>query len=264
MPAWPAETVSVAGDRKSVLVTGAGRRLGRAMALDLAAHGWTVGVHYLSSRDEADAVVGQIIDDGGQAAAIAADLSDLADTESLVARTVDAIGPLTCLINNASLFEMDTVETVTPDSWQAHLDTNLRAPALLTQAFAAQLPAGGDGNVINVLDQRVWRLTPYFLSYTTSKSGLWTLTRTTAMGLAPRIRVNAIGPGPTLPSSRQTEAQFDAQCRATPLGRGASPAEICAAVRFILAMPSMTGQMIALDGGQHLVWQSPGAGDSSE
>ena len=159
---------------------------------------------------------------------------------------------------------MDTVETVTPESWHAHLDINLRAPALLTQAFAAQLPAGADGNVVNILDQRVWRLTPYFLSYTAAKSGLWALTRTTAMGLAPRIRVNAIGPGPTLPSTRQSDAEFEAQCRATPLGRGASPAEICAAVRFVLAMPSMTGQMIALDGGQHLAWRPSDSDNATE
>ena len=251
-------------DHKTVLVTGAGRRLGRAIALDLAAHGWTVGVHYLSSRDDADSVVREIADAGGSASAIQADLADLDDTKSLVQRTVDTIGPLACLINNASLFEMDTVETVTPESWHAHLDINLRAPAMLTQDFAAQLPAGADGNVINILDQRVWRLTPYFLSYTAAKSGLWALTRTTAMGLAPRIRVNAIGPGPTLPSSRQSEEQFEAQCRSTPLGRGASPAEICTAVRFILDMPSMTGQMIALDGGQHLAWKPADSDNSTE
>ena len=256
--------MTTADSPKAVLVTGAGRRLGRAIALDLAAHGWTVGVHYLSSRNDADAVVREITDAGGLAAAIKADLADLDDTKSLVARTVDAIGALTCLINNASLFEMDTVETVTPESWHAHLDINLRAPALLTQAFAAQLPAGADGNVVNILDQRVWRLTPYFLSYTAAKSGLWALTRTTAMGLAPRIRVNAIGPGPTLPSTRQSDAEFEAQCRATPLGRGASPAEICAAVRFVLAMPSMTGQMIALDGGQHLAWRPSDSDNATE
>ena len=245
-------------------MTGAGRRLGRAIALDLAAHGWTVGVHYLSSRDDADTVVQEITDAGGTAGAVQADLADLADTRSLVTRAAGAIGPLTCLINNASLFEMDTVETVTPESWHAHLDINLRAPALLTQAFAAQLPADADGNVINILDQRVWRLTPYFLSYTAAKSGLWALTRTTAMGLAPRIRVNAIGPGPTLPSTRQSDEQFEAQCRSTPLGRGASPAEICAAVRFILDMPSMTGQMIALDGGQHLAWKPADSDNATE
>lgn len=256
--------MTAADDQKAVLVTGAGRRLGRAIALDLAAHGWKVGVHYLSSRDDADDVVREIADAGGAASAIQADLADLDDTKSLVQRAGDVVGPLTCLINNASLFEMDTVETVTPESWHAHLDINLRAPAMLTQDFAAQLPAGAGGNVINILDQRVWRLTPYFLSYTAAKSGLWALTRTTAMGLAPRIRVNAIGPGPTLPSSRQSDEQFEAQCRSTPLGRGASPAEICAAVRFILAMPSMTGQMIALDGGQHLAWKPDDSDKSIE
>jgi NAD(P)-dependent dehydrogenase (short-subunit alcohol dehydrogenase family) len=161
-------------------------------------------------------------------------------------------GPLSCLINNASEFDVDTVETLTPEGWDAHLDVNLRAPVFLAQALAHNLPAGMPANVINIIDQRVWRLTPDFFSYTISKAGLWTATRTLAQALAPRVRVNAIGPGPVLKSVHQTDGEFAAEARATPLGRGPSPEEIAAAVRFILASPSLTGQMICLDGGQHL------------
>ena len=163
-----------------------------------------------------------------------ADLAREAETETLVPRAAEALGPLTCLVNNASTFELDLADTVTRASWDAHLETNLRAPFLLTQAFARQLPEGEAGNVVNLLDQRVWNLTPYFVSYTVSKTGLWTLTRSLALALAPRIRVNAIGPGPALKSPRQTEADFARQCEMTPLKRGTSPEEICDAVRFIL------------------------------
>src|SRR5262250_1758574 len=238
--------------QKAVLVTGAAKRIGRAIALDLARHGWAVAVHYRGSAPEAAEVVREIEDAGGRAVALQADLAREAHMQALVPRAVEALGPLTCLVNSASLFEMDKIDTVTRASWDAHIETNLRAPLVLSQGFARQLPAGRDGNIINLLDQRVLSLTPYFLSYTVAKSGLWTLTQTLALGLAPRIRVNGIGPGPTLPSPRQTEAQFAAQCAAMPLGRGTTPAEIAAAVRFILAAPAMTGQIIALDGGQHL------------
>ena len=158
------------------------------------------------------------------------------------------------LVNNASIFENDLVSTVTRESWDRHLAVNLRAPFVLMQEFAARLPPDCGGLIVNMLDERVWNLTPYFVSYTLSKAGLWTLTQTMALALAPRIRVNAIGPGPTLPSPRQSTEQFAAQCRAMPLQRGTSPDEIAAALRFILAAPAMTGQMIALDGGQHLGW----------
>ncbi len=162
------------------------------------------------------------------------------------------------LVNNASLFENDTATTASRASWDAHFAVNLRAPFVLIQDFAAQLPGNAGGVIVNLLDERVWNLTPYFVSYTLSKSALWTLTQTMAMALAPRIRVNAIGPGPTLPSARQTPQQFQARCNAMPLRRGASPAEIAAALRFIVAAPAMTGQMIALDGGEHLGWAQPG------
>jgi NAD(P)-dependent dehydrogenase (short-subunit alcohol dehydrogenase family) len=186
---------------------------------------------------------------------VQADLNREAEVETMVPRANQALGPLTCLVNNASVFEMDKLDTATRDSWDRHMETNLRAPLVLSQAFARQLPDAVEGNIINMLDQRVWKLTPYFLSYTVAKMGLWTLTRTLALALAPRIRVNGIGPGPTLPSPRQSEAQFQAQNAAVPLGHGATPQEIAAGVLFLLSAPSMTGQMIALDGGEHLAWQ---------
>jgi NAD(P)-dependent dehydrogenase (short-subunit alcohol dehydrogenase family) len=240
--------------RKTVLITGAARRIGRAVALDLAATGWTVAVHYNRSRDEAEAVVAEITAGGGRAVAVAAELGDEAEVATLVERAVEAVGPLGCLINNASTFEYDSALNATRASWDLHMEANLRAPFVLTQGFARQLPADQRGAVINLTDQRVWNLTPHFVTYTLSKAGLWTLTQTLALALAPRIRVNAIGPGPALPSSRQTDEQFARQCQAMPLQRGTSPQEICDAVRFILAAPAMTGQMIALDGGQHLGW----------
>jgi NAD(P)-dependent dehydrogenase (short-subunit alcohol dehydrogenase family) len=241
----------------AALVTGAARRIGRVIARDLAAAGWPVAVHYHRSREDADSLVAEIAAAGGRAVALAADLAREAEVETLVPRAAAALGPLACLVNNASEFVMDKIDTVTRASWDVHIETNLRAPLVLSQAFARQLPAGSEGNIINLLDQRVLSLTPYFLSYTVAKAGLWTLTQTLALGLAPRIRVNGIGPGPTLPSPRQTEAQFAAQCAAMPLGRGTTPEEIAATVRFILAAPSLTGQIIALDGGQHLGWAVP-------
>jgi NAD(P)-dependent dehydrogenase (short-subunit alcohol dehydrogenase family) len=242
------------------LVTGAAHRIGRAIALDLAHHGWAVAVHYRGSGAAADEVVAEIGRLGGRAAALDCDLSREADVVKLVPRAAQALGPLTCLVNNASNFEMDKVDTATRESWDRHIETNLRAPLVLSQAFAGQLPEGTQGNIVNLLDQRVWKLTPYFLSYTVAKSGLWTLTRTLALALAPRIRVNGIGPGPTLPSERQTAEQFRQQQLAVPLKHGATPEEIAATLRFILATPSMTGQMIALDGGEHLGWAQSSRG----
>lgn len=246
--------------QKAVLITGAGRRIGREIALDLAGHGWAVGVHYHRSAAEAEEVVGLIAERGGRASALAADLTREAEVAALVPAAVAALGPLTGLINNASVFKDDRIDTATRASWDEHLEVNLRAPLVLAQAFAAQLPAAAPGCIVNILDQRVWNLTPYFLSYTVSKSALWTLTRTLAMALAPRIRVNAIGPGPTLKSERQTEEHFGAQCARVPLKRGTTPAEICDGVRFILGAPALTGQMIALDGGEHLGWAQPTTG----
>jgi NAD(P)-dependent dehydrogenase (short-subunit alcohol dehydrogenase family) len=249
---------------KTVLITGAGRRIGRALAERLGRSGWAVGVHFHGSSTEADAVVAEIAQAGGRAAALSADLAHHDEVEKLIPACVAALGPVGAVINNASIFERDEIGTATQASWDSHIAVNLRAPLFLTQAFAAQLDADARGAVINLIDERVWHLTPHFVSYTVSKAGLWTLTQTLAMSLAPRIRVNAIGPGPTLPSPRQTQAQFAAVARSMPLLRGTTPAEICDAAEFILAAPAMTGQMIALDGGQHLGWGQVPAGGSPE
>ena len=245
---------------RAALVTGAGQRIGRAIALDLARAGWAVAVHYHTSARAAEQVVAEIEAGGGRAVALQAELSDEDRVAALVPDAAAALGPLGCLINNASCFENDSVESADRQSWDRHMEANLRAPFVLTQAFARALPEAAGGAVINLLDQRVWNPTPYFLSYTLSKAGLWTLTQTLALALAPRIRVNGIGPGPALPNARQTPEQFARQCAKMPLGRGTNPEEICAAVQFILAAKAMTGQMIALDGGQHLGWAQPPAG----
>jgi NAD(P)-dependent dehydrogenase (short-subunit alcohol dehydrogenase family) len=245
---------------KTALVTGGAKRLGRAIALALAAAGWDVAVHCHRSTDAAEATAAEIRKHGRRAAVIQADLGRESEVVTILPRVTAALGPVTCLVNNASVFEMDKIETVTRDSWDRHLETGLRAPLVLSQAFAKQLPDGSDGNIVNMLDQRVWKLTPYFLSYTVAKMGLWTLTRTLALALAPRIRVNGIGPGPTMPSPRQSAEQFDAQSAAVPLGHGATPEEIAAGVLFILSSPSLTGQMIGLDGGEHLGWQQSAKG----
>jgi NAD(P)-dependent dehydrogenase (short-subunit alcohol dehydrogenase family) len=237
---------------KVALITGAARRIGRAIALDLAHDGWRVAIHYRRSRDDAEALVRDIKNAGGNAAAIAGDLAKPEDVARLVPRCSEVLGAPTCLVNNASEFLADTVTTVTMDAWDTHLDINLKAPVFLAQSLHLHLPAGANGNVINIIDQRVWKLTPDFFSYTISKAGLWTATRTLAQALAPRVRVNAIGPGPVLKNVHQSEGDFAAEVRSTLLKRGPTPAEIAAAVRFILEAPAMTGQMIALDGGQHL------------
>ena len=247
----------VAPSSSVALVTGAARRIGRAIALDLAKRGWAVAVHYHGSEADAADLVGRIVKDGGKAVALKADLRNEDETRDLIPRAAARLGAITCLVNNASLFENDTIHSVTAESWHGHLQVNLRAPFVLIQEFARQCPKGVDGNVINMLDERVWNLTPHFISYTLSKAGLWNLTQTLAMALAPDIRVNGIGPGPTLPSARQSEEQFRRQWSMMPLKRLIGLDEITRAVRFILDAPAMTGQMIALDGGQHLGWAQP-------
>jgi NAD(P)-dependent dehydrogenase (short-subunit alcohol dehydrogenase family) len=247
---------------RAALVTGAAKRIGRAIALGLAEAGFDVAVHHGSSLAEAEEVVAAIRALGRQAVALRADLSREAEVESLVPDATAKLGPVGVLVNNASRFERDEWDDATREGWDAHLEPNLRAPFVLTQAMALALPEGAEGAVVNMLDQRVLSLTPHFVSYTISKAGLWAMTQSLALALAPRIRVNGIGPGPTLPSTRQTEAQFRAQCESTPMRRGSSPEEVVRAVMAILSLPAMTGQMIALDGGQHLQW-SPGRGQGS-
>ena len=250
---------------RAALVTGAAHRIGQAIALDLAAQGWAVAVHHNRSAEAAEELVQRIVTGGGRAVALQADLSHEAESAGLIARAAETLGPLGCLVNNASRFERDEIDSMTRESWDGHLEPNLRAPLVLAQGFAAALPPERCGVIVNLLDQRVWNLTPHFISYTVSKSALWTLTRTLALALAPRIRVNGIGPGPALPSARQSAEQFAKQCASVPLGRGPSLDEICQAVRFLLAAGSMTGQMIALDGGQHLGWaQADRRGEADE
>jgi len=241
----------------TALVTGAAKRIGRSIAEALAVRGFNIAVHANNSIREAESFAADLRGRDVKAAAFQADLNDHAATLALLPQAAQALGPVTLLVNNASLFEYDSIATATLESWQKHMDANLRAPFFLAQQFAAQLPAAAQGLIVNIIDQRVWRLTPHFASYTASKAGLWTLTQTLAMALAPRIRVNGIGPGPVLPSSRQSEEAFARQWHSTPLQRGASPEEIAAGVLFLLDAPAMTGQMIALDGGQHLPWPPP-------
>lgn len=240
-------------DRGWALVTGAGRRLGRALALAAAAAGYDVLVHV---REEAQGrETAREVEALGRRARIAA--CDLADTEALPGLFTAPASPVTLLVNSASLFSDDRLATATAETLDAHHQVNLRAPVLLAQAFAAALPGDRQGLIVNIVDQRVWRLTPQYFSYTLSKAALWAATQSLAQALAPRIRVNAIGPGPTLPSIHQAPGEFEAEAAAVPLGHGATPEEIGAALRYLIDAPSVTGQMIAIDGGQHLAWRTP-------
>ena len=251
----------------TALVTGAGARLGRAMALTLADHGHDVAVHYASSAQGAEETAQMIRAKGRQAVTLQADLLDEAATQGLIGRAVEGLGaPLTVLVNNASIFEHDDIHSATRTSWDRHIGSNLRVPFVLTQGFAAQVPDPvaddrgepvAQGLIVNMLDQRIHKLTPEFMTYTLAKTALWTLTRTAAQGLAPRVRVNGIGPGPTLKGARQSEDHFRRQRAATILRRGADPDDICAALAYLLTAKAVTGQMIAVDGGQHLAWQTP-------
>lgn len=243
-------------DPGTVLVTGAGRRLGRIIALDFANRGWRVGIHYRDSAEEALELVAEIVRGGGMAAAFGADLARMDTLAPLIEACAEALGVPTCLVNNAARFDWDRFGTLDAEIWQAHLDVNLRAPIFLTQAFARTLPAQVSGNVINLIDQKVLRLDPEHFSYTIAKSALWIATQTMAQALAPRIRVNAIAPGPVLRSQDQSQAAFDQESRATLLQQPVSAEDVTAAICFLLDTPSITGQMIALDGGQHLAWKT--------
>lgn len=251
---------------RNALVTGAGIRLGRAMALSLAENGFDVAVHYANSADAADSVVAEIAAMGRNAIALQADLLDEDATQALLPRAAEALGePITVLINNASIFEHDTIETATRAGWDRHIGSNLRAPYVLTQALATQAPAPGIDNmeepragamIVNMIDQRVLKLTPEFSTYTIAKMGLWALTRTAAQGLAPKVRVNAIGPGPAIQGTRQSAEHFAKQRAATTLERGANAGDIVGAMLYFLNAPAVTGQLLCIDGGQHLAWQT--------
>jgi NAD(P)-dependent dehydrogenase (short-subunit alcohol dehydrogenase family) len=243
--------------RGAALVTGAGRRIGRALALEAARAGFDVAVHYRTAHDEAQAVADEIAALGRRAVALDAELTDEDQTTALVGRAAQALGPVTLLINSASTFEDDRLATASRESWDAHLDANLRAPIVLAQAFARALPSEGKGQIVNIVDQRVLRPNPQFFSYSLSKAGLWWATQTLAQALAPRIRVNAIGPGPTLASVHQAPGEFEREAAGTPLERAVSPDDIAAALRYLIDATSVTGQMIAVDAGQHLGWRTP-------
>lgn len=249
----------------TALVTGAGKRLGKAIALYLAKRGHDVAIHYGSSATEAEETAAEARAMGVQAATFHADLLDPAQVQALIPRIREQMGPLTVLVNNASIFEYDNIRTADLISWDRHIGSNLQAPFLLTQAFAAQAPRATfdgaehcpQGLIINMIDQRVLKPTPEFMTYSIAKAGLWWLTQTSAQALAPDVRVNAIGPGPTVQGIRQSDSHFANQRAATILQRGAGPADIVAAVGYFLDAPSVTGQLICVDGGQHLGWRTP-------
>lgn len=255
------------GVAKRALVTGAADRLGRAMALRLADLGYDVAVHYGSSQEAAQETVALIEAKGRKAVALQADLLDMDAVEALLPAAMTALGGgFTVLVNNASIFEYDTLASATRESWDRHMGSNLQAPFILTQAFAAQAPdAGQDVNgetiaqaaIINMIDQRVRKLTPEFMTYTLAKMGLWALTQTSAQALAPRIRVNAIGPGPTIQGHRQSDSHFARQRAATILERGSNSEDITAALEYIVKSPALTGQLLCVDGGQHMGWVTP-------
>ena len=238
-------------------MTGAGKRIGKALALVAGRAGYDVAVHYRSSGAEAEAVAAEIRAMGRTAAAVYADLSDAPACTGLIGRAALEVGPLTLLVNSASLLKDDRAQSVTGEGFDALIAANLRAPVLMARAFAASLPADRTGLIVNMIDQRVWRLTPQLFSYTLSKAALWTATQTLAQALAPRIRVNGIGPGPVLGSVLQAPGEFEAEAAAIPLARAIDPEEIAAALTYLIDAPSVTGQMIAVDGGQHLAWLTP-------
>ncbi len=242
---------------KNVLVTGGSKRIGRAIVEDLAGSSYGVAIHCHSSTHDADAVAAKIRDKGGRACVVRADLTDRSALASIIPEATSALGPIDILVNNASVFEEDGLGSLDHGNWDAHFDVHVRAPVFLSEAFAAQDGSRHEGLIVNIIDQRVLRLNPLFFSYTLSKSTLWTATRTMAQALAPRIRVNAIGPGPTLKNVRQSDADFARQIDFLPLKKGPELQAFGDTIRYFDRTPSITGQMIALDGGQHLYWEAP-------
>lgn len=244
-------------DGKVALVTGGAKRIGAAIVRRLARDGYAVAIHCNASRDEAEALAAGIASGGGRAAVVAADLVDPAAVEALVPAAVAALGPLTLLVNNASMFAADTLMDFEVLTWNRQFSVNIRAPSALARAFARQLPPDREGSIINILDQRVWKLTPEFYSYTLSKAALWAATRTMAQTLAPRIRVNGVGPGPTLANPHDGPEGVAKEAAGTPLGRQIMPEEIADAVLWLAGAKGVTGQMIAVDSGQHIAWRTP-------
>jgi NAD(P)-dependent dehydrogenase (short-subunit alcohol dehydrogenase family) len=241
----------------AALVTGAARRIGATLAMACAEAGYDVAIHHHSSHAEAAETADKVRFLGVKAAVLSGDLSDPETPSRLIEEASAALGPIDLLVNNASVFEDDRVGSITAVSWDTHFGANLRAPVLLAQAFAAALPEPNTGLIVNITDQRVWRPNPQFFSYSASKAGLWWATQTLAQALAPRIRVNAIGPGPTLGSVHQAPGEFEREAAATPLAHRVTPAQIAQALRYLIDATSVTGQMIAVDAGQHLAWRTP-------
>ncbi|MCF4099049.1 SDR family oxidoreductase [Maritalea mediterranea] len=244
--------------KQTFLITGAANRIGAAMAEGLAKDGHQVVIHYNRSDDEAAKLAEKLNAQGCKTAIEGADLTDAGQYDTLVERAAKHFGPLTGLINNASLFKPDNIDDLTHELWHKHFSVHAEATMFLAKHFAAQLPDDQQGLIVNMIDQRVWALKPSFFSYTLSKSVLWTATQTLAQALAPRIRVNAIGPGPTLQNEHQTEADFEDELKSLPLKTGPALDEIVDTVRYFLNAKSVTGQMIAMDGGQHLMWTDIG------
>jgi len=249
---------------RTALVTGGARRIGRAIVEDLAAHGFAVAIHANESLAEAETLARSLRERGLAAAAVQCDLSDGRAAAGLVESARAALGPIGLLVNNASLFKPDTVEDFSDARWERHFAVHVKAPSILARDFARQRPEGAEGSIVNIIDQRVWNPTPRYYSYTLSKAALWMATRTMAQAFAPVIRVNAVGPGPSLPNERQDDAAFQAQVEGLILRRGPRLDEFGRTVRFLFETPSITGQMIALDGGQHLAWETPDVAEISE
>ena len=246
--------------RGAALVTGAARRIGRRLAVECARLGYDVAVHHRGEPDEAEATCREVEALGRRAVRLHAELAEPGAPERLAAEAAAALGPVSLLVNNASRFQDDRLGALELGGWEAHMAANLRAPVFLLQTFAAGLdPALPDGEAlcVNILDQRVLRPNPQFFSYTLSRAALWTATRTAAQALAPRVRVNAIGPGPTLASTHQGQGEFAAEAAATPLGRAATPDDVAEALAYLVGARTVTGQMIAVDCGQHLGWRTP-------
>lgn len=242
--------------RGAAVITGAARRIGRSLAVQAARSGFDVAVHHRDSPTEAEETAALVRAEGRRACVLAGELTDR-DAGDLIGRAATELGPVTLLVNNASLFLDDCVESFDPDTLDAHMATNVRAPAVLAQALAARLSADQRGQIVNILDQRVWRPNPQFFSYSLSKAALWHATRTMAQALAPRIRVNAIGPGPTLGSVHQAPGEFEQEAAGTPLASAVAPGDIAEALRYLIDAKAVTGQMIAVDSGQHLGWRTP-------
>ena len=243
-------------EARKIIITGGATRIGAAIAKKLSGKNIEILIHYNKSKSKAESLKKELKKNGAKVFLVRGDLSKEKDVNRIIKFAKSKLKFFDCLINNASLFENDKIENFTTDSWGKHLRTNLRTPALLSKAFARNIK-GKNNNIINIIDQRVFKLTPFFFSYTISKTGLYTLTKTSAMSLAPNIRVNGIAPGPTLKNKRQSEKHFKKQYMATPLKRKVDVDQICNAVDFFIKNSSITGQVLAIDSGQSLNWQTP-------